>query len=57
MEMLNEYPNEHAGNIPVTFVTQKRFAVLFFLRPVAQAQLARTSCLKFRSFRSKSPII
>lgn len=31
--MLSEYANEHVGNIPVTFVTQKRFAILFFLTP------------------------
>ena len=29
--MLSEFPTKHASNIPVTFVTLKRFAVLFFL--------------------------
>ena len=29
--MLSKFPTKHASNIPVTFVTLKRFAVLFFL--------------------------
>ena len=29
--MLSEFPTKHASNSPVTFVTIKRFAVLFFL--------------------------
>ena len=30
--MLSEFATKHASNIPVTFVTLKRFAVLFFLQ-------------------------
>ena len=29
--MVSEFPTKHASNSPVTFVTHKRFAVLFFL--------------------------
>ena len=31
MSMLREFPTKHASKSPVTFVTLKRFAVLFFL--------------------------
>ena len=55
--MLSEFPTKHANNSPVTFVTLKNFAVLFFLpscRMILQeCQLDRTNrCCSFLFFNT-----
>ena len=39
--MLSEFPTKHASNSPVTFVTLKRFVVLF-LRKLTDNSIGRT---------------
>ena len=43
--MLSEFPKKQASNGPVTFVTLKRFAVLFFLPFCCENSLISSRCL------------